>query len=95
MVEEGLRQRHSDSFRAAKWPGSGKRYRREQKDVANSDIIIRGIYLEETISRGSSGNIFRTRPRGDEIGRDYDDPLLREIGRLQVENAYLKKKCMI
>jgi putative transposase len=58
--------------------------------VASTQIFAwKKQLLEGAVSIFAGGNVAMFRSE-----EAITDPLLKEIGRLQVENAFLKKKCM-
>lgn len=92
---QNIRRKHSDGFRAkvALEAAKGNRTIAEicsEYGVAASQVFAWKKQLLEGAASIFEGNMRAASKSEEEI----TDPLLREIGRLQVENAFLKKKCL-
>lgn len=92
---KNIRKKHSDAFRAkvAIEAAKGNRTVAElcsEYGVASSQVFAwKKQLLEGATSLFENGA--KSSARSEEA---ITDPLLKEIGRLQVENAFLKKKCL-
>lgn len=94
MVQR-VRQKHSDSFRARVALEAAKGNRTVAEICSEFKVASSQVFLwKKQLLEGAAG-IFAGRGSG--LARSEEaitDPLLKEIGRLQVENAFLKKKCL-
>lgn len=90
---QNIRKKHSDAFKVAMEAVKGNRTTAElcsEYSVASCQVFAWKKRLLEGAAGLFAGNIGSTAKSEEEI----TDPLLKEIGRLQVENAFLKKKCL-
>lgn len=93
MIQK-IRRQHTDAFRAK----VALEAVRGQRTIAElcSDYSVAATQVsnwKKQLVDGAVG-VFENPQRGLRTEDAIKDPLLREIGRLQVENAFLKKKCL-
>ncbi len=92
---KNIMKKHGDVFRAkvALEAAKGNRTTAElcsEHSVASSQVFA----WKKRLLEGAAG-IFASNIGGKVKSEEaITDPLLKEIGRLQVENAFLKKKCL-
>lgn len=96
-MANNIRRKHSDAFRAkvALEATKGKRTVAEicsDFGLASSQVFAWKKQLLEGAPSIFSVGTMSNRVKSEE---ELTDPLLREIGRLQVENAFLKKKLIL
>jgi putative transposase len=90
-----IRRQHTDAFRAK----VALEAVRGQRTIAElcRDYSVAPTQVsnwKKQLIDGAAG-VFANPQHGVRTEDLIKDPLLREIGRLQVENAFLKKKCLI
>lgn len=94
MIQK-IRRQHTDAFRAK----VALEAVRGQRTIAElcSDYSVAATQVSNWKKQLTDGavSVFENPQRGIQTEDSIKDPLLREIGRLQVENAFLKKKCLL
>lgn len=90
-----IRRTHNNAFRAKVALEAAKGNRTIAEICNEFGIAATQVFAWKKQLLEGIENIFeaglRSSARSEE---EIADPLLREIGRLQVENAFLKKKCL-
>ena len=90
-----IRRKHSDAFRAKVALESVKGNRTVAELCSEFGIAATQVFAWKKQLLEGATSIFENGARSSSKSEDaITDPLLKEIGRLQVENAFLKKKCL-
>ena len=91
-----IRRKHNSAFRAKVALEATKGNRTVAEICSEFSLAATQVFAwKKQLLEGASG-IFEKHGKDSSISEEeIKDPLLREIGRLQVENAFLKKKCFL
>ena len=90
-----IRRKHSDAFRAKVALESVKGNRTVAELCSEFGIAATQVFAWKKQLLEGATSIFENGARSSSKSEDaITDTLLKEIGRLQVENAFLKKKCL-
>lgn len=90
-----MRQQFSNEFRARVALDAAKGNRTIAEICSEYGVASTQVFAWKKQLLEGAASIFEN-PRALQKSEDaIKDPLLREIGRLQVENAFLKKKCLL
>jgi transposase len=94
-MEQRIRRKFNDAFRAKVALEAAKGDRTIAEIASEYQVAASQVFAWRKQLLEGAPNIFSVGRQS--VARSEDsisDPLLREIGRLQVENAFLKKKCL-
>lgn len=90
---QNIRRKHTDGFRARVALEAIRGQRTITELCGDFSVAATQVSAwKKQLVDGAVG-VFENPQRGVRSEDAITDPLLKEIGRLQVENAFLKKKC--
>lgn len=90
-----IRRKHTDTFRVKVALESLKGNRTVAEICGEFGVAASQVFAWKKQLLDGAISIFENGPRSSSRSEEIiTDPLLKEIGRLQVENIFLKKKCL-